>query len=196
MSRREPEAPTGVEPVYRVLQTERIRGDEPELAKETTDRSARAVSAARRVQRPAVGDTLQLVLSTLLERDPGPGHEITNGAGHEHLSGSCESADARGDVHCDSGDPGLALRHLSSVQPASNVEASLVDDISQVHGAANRSSWAVEGCEHTVACGIHELAAIGEQCLPNRVFEAVAVDAPAPIADLARMLRRVRHVHD
>jgi len=38
--------------------TEEIRGDEPELAKDTADRRARAVSAARRVECPAVGDTL------------------------------------------------------------------------------------------------------------------------------------------
>src|SRR5258708_36074984 len=115
-----------------------------------SDGFTRLGSAARSVERPAVGDALELVLSTLFEGGPRPSHEIAHGAGHEHRSGGSERADARGHVNRDSRDSGLTPRHLSRMQPAANVEAALVDGIPQVDGATNRSSRPVEGCEHAI----------------------------------------------
>ena len=46
---------------------------------------AAASSADGGVERPAVGHALELVLAALLELDARPGHEVANGARHEHL---------------------------------------------------------------------------------------------------------------
>jgi hypothetical protein len=88
----------------------------------------------------------------------------------------------------DPGDPTLAPCDLSRVQPAASGEATLTDSVPQVDGAANRPRRTVEGREHAVASGIHELTAVCEQRLANRLLEAVALHTPTSIADLARML--------
>ena len=56
------------------------------------------------VQRPAVGDALQLVLPALLELDPRPCNEIADGARHEHFVRLGYRGHPGADVHRDSGD--------------------------------------------------------------------------------------------
>jgi len=46
-----------------------------------------SVLANHPVESPPVGDTFQLVLAGVLEQDSGPGDEILDGLGHEHLRG-------------------------------------------------------------------------------------------------------------
>ena len=56
------------------------------------------------VQRPAVGNALELVLAALLEGDARAGHEIAHRARDEHLARSSKIGDARSDVYGDAGD--------------------------------------------------------------------------------------------
>src|SRR5437588_4146831 len=68
-------------------------------------------------QLPFALDALELVASVILEAQPGPEEQISDGAGHEHFTGRSDVESAGGQVDRDPGDIPSGELALACVDP-------------------------------------------------------------------------------
>jgi hypothetical protein len=81
------------------------------------------LSAHDPVEVPAVGDTLQPVLTSVFERQPGARDEILDGLRSEHLRRASEATDPRADVYRQAPDFPIDPLDLAGVQTRSDLNS-------------------------------------------------------------------------
>src|SRR5439155_14268681 len=79
------------------------------------------------IEPPRAGHALQLVLASLVEGEPGAGHEVLHGGRDEHLPGARERGHSRADVDRQAAELVTQSLALPRVQPGAHLEAEVAD---------------------------------------------------------------------
>src|SRR3954452_16456786 len=162
----------------------------------STSRSARSTdSTSRQVPRwsrpcskqpPLIGDPLERPRPAVLERDAGTGDEVADRARHEHLAGSGQGSDARGDVDGDAADVVAHQLDLAGVDPDPHLQPRRACNLSDCVPAADRARGPVEGRETAVAQRLDLVAAEPRQLALNGRLVGLDALAPAGFPELRR----------
>src|SRR5262249_26311529 len=143
------------------------------------------------IHAPGAFDALQLVLPTVLERQPGPRDEVVRRRAHEHLAGIGDGHHSRADVH------GYAAGLLSDraldlprVDARPHLEPQLAEHVPNRDTAADRPCRPVEQREEAVARRVDLLAAETHQLTPDRRMMSLEERAPGRVAELTGLDRR------
>ena len=151
----------------------------------------KARSADGRVERPAVGNALELVLAAILEFDPRAGDEVADGAGDEHLARTaraqrrglrCARRSRRSRRACGSPRPRGAPLRIS--RPTCR------DFVADVLRAADRTRRAVERREQPVAGGVARAVRRSAASTLRDVCSKRSSGRASSVADLAHLLGR------
>ena len=154
-------------------------------------------SADGRVERPAVGHALELVLAALLERDPRPGDEVAHRPRHEHLARLGERR--RRARRC-------ARRSRRS--PSARRVTSPAWSPQRTSRPLRRTSSRICHAQRIARAGPSNVARMpspavsssrpprSASALPHACSKRSSSDAPAPVAELARVLGRADDVDE
>ena len=141
---------------------------------------------AEREQPPQAGDALQLVRPAIVEGEPGTGDEVANGLRDEDLARPGLRGDPGTDRDSDSRDLSVEQLALARMDPGADLEAELLDVVTDRDRAPDGSCRPVEACEEPVARGV-ELAAVEPRQSRAHTAVMLADEAgPGTIAQLRR----------
>src|SRR5437899_1429169 len=118
----------------------------------------------------------------ILEHEPRARDQILYGVGYEDFSRAGEPSNSCSDVNGNAGELRPYDFALTGVKTRANVEAHQPDLIADRLSSPNGASWAIEGCEEPVTCGVDFLP------VARRQF------APLPVTECGRPLRRAHDV--
>src|SRR5437867_10190937 len=76
---------------------------------------------------PVAGDALERVNAAVRELQSGPGHEVLDRVGHQHLAAAGQGSDAGADAHGDAAELRPHDLALARVQAGADVESELPD---------------------------------------------------------------------
>ena len=133
-----------------------------------------------------LGDALELVLASILEREPGAGDEISGGSGHEHVTRSGDTRHTRADMYGDAA--WLLITYaldLTSVDAGSHLESELVESSPQFERASDRSCRAVEENKEAVTSSVDLVTLEALELVANRGMVPFEQLAPRMIAQFA-----------
>src|SRR5262245_20811582 len=141
-------------------------------------------------QSPRAGHAFEFVFAAVFKVYAGAGHEVGEGAGHEHLVRPGEGGYALADDDADPGHIVAAYLYLAGVEPRPQLQSESDDRIADGTGTPNRSSRCVEGGEDTVTCGLDLPASVPLEVSSHDRVVRVQERAPRLITDLAGALGR------
>ena len=131
------------------------------------------------------------MLAAIGERDPGTGHQILYGPGHQYLARAGFGAHACCDVNRDAGDvatpASVAVRvadqlDFAGVQPDPDLDPERAYRLGDGQGAADRAGGAVECGEHAVAERLDLAAPEPGELVAKHVILRVEEVAPSAVA--------------
>src|SRR5262245_3491137 len=112
-----------------------------------------------RVHVPLAGHAFELVPSTVLEGDPGPGDEVLHGLRHEHLVRARKARDASAGVDGEPGDLAADELAFARVHTGPDLEPEQTDTADDRRSAPNRTGRTVERREEAVSRSVDLSAA-------------------------------------
>src|SRR5215217_8751114 len=121
--------------------------------------------------------------ATILEDEPGSGHQVLDGLRHEHLPWRRSGTHARSDVHGYAADVVPGQLALAGVQSRPQLEPERAHPVAQVGSAADRAARPVESRQEAVAEGLHLAPSVAVQARADEPVVLLHEVAPAAIAE-------------
>src|SRR5262245_35579205 len=152
------------------------------------------VPTSNRIHPPIARNALELMGATILEADPGAGHQVFDRARNQYLSWLREGRDAGARMHCDPCHFAVHQLAFPRVQAGAHLQSELR------HGLDNRARTpdgprrSVEGSEESVAGGIHLAAAEPHKLGADELVVALQELTPSAVAERGRFLARADDV--
>src|SRR5438034_3865649 len=118
------------------------------------------------------------------EVDPRSGHEVLHRPGNEHLTRSCERADARRDVNSDAADVVPHHLALSRVHAGPNTDSQLLGGVEDRPSAADRARRTVERSQEPIPDRLDLASAEPPERRPHDPLVPLENLAPPTVAEL------------
>ena len=124
----------------------------------------------------------------------GTRHEVSNGAGYQHLPGSRQAHHSGSDVHRQTGDPVWSDLNFAGVHSGTNLNTNLPHVMGDRHGAADCPSRAVKHGEEPVPCVIDLTTTEPIELTPHHRMMSSPQPSPAAVAYRRRVFRRTNDI--
>src|SRR5688572_22320165 len=145
---------------------------------------------------PRTGDTLQGILSPVLELEARTGYEVDDRARHKDLTGRSQRAHALADVDGDTAHVLAKNLDLPGMKSGACFDTESTYGITNGARTSNCPRGTVERCEDSVPGRFHEPAAMATEFFGHDLSVALKDLAPTLIAKLGDRLRRADEISE
>src|SRR4051812_2240683 len=128
------------------------------------------------------------------EGEPGAGHEVADGARHEHFAWPGKAGDAVGDMHGNAADLSPPPFDLAGVESRSQVKLALRTFVDDRFGTPNRTRRTVEGRQDPVAVPADLMPAVDGELSADHLVVHVERCRPPAVAELDDVRRALDDV--